>query len=309
MTGNAVRAAEHSQNCTHVSGVAVRIPAAHGGNFHRAGKIPFTVVQTQGTYAGIGDDMTYAGVAVIAPPGLQHGKAGPPVTGMGMVKISDCVEYLPVQAVFGNPGKTRGNHRFHCGHTECRGDGGGHERSAVQPFAVVGYAGRGDGHPCREIGIIRRDQAPGIYKNLPADLLRQGFPVLADGAAFRRRYAAFQIQVRRMLGADAVPAPPVQPHAFPGIIEPCFGYIPGSGQTAVAPIIHGPKEKDRPVGVVVGGKMTVLFHVIPDLTIVFPDTFAAPEGRLHRGSQTDADIHAQNDDARLDVPFRFGSIR
>ena len=60
-----------------VSGVAVRIPAAHGGNFHRAGKIPFAVVQTQGTYAGIGDDMTYAGVAVIAPPGLQHGKAGP----------------------------------------------------------------------------------------------------------------------------------------------------------------------------------------------------------------------------------------
>ena len=65
MRGKAVRAAKHAQNRADIAGVAVRVPAAHGGDFNGAGKIAVAVAQRQRAYAGVGNNVAYAGVTIV----------------------------------------------------------------------------------------------------------------------------------------------------------------------------------------------------------------------------------------------------
>ena len=65
-----------------------------------------------------------------------------------------------------------------------------------------------------EAGTVNAAGAAG----LAADLLGQSLAVLADAAGLRGGHAVFQIEVGRVLGADAVSAPPVQANALARVL-------------------------------------------------------------------------------------------
>ena len=115
---NTLRAYGHAQNGAHVARVAVRVPAAHGGQFDGAGEVAPAIIQRQRAHARVGDDVAHAGILVIAPFCLQHGKTSPPVLRIVAVAPFHRVEYLAVQAVRRNLLKPCGDDLLHVGGLE-----------------------------------------------------------------------------------------------------------------------------------------------------------------------------------------------
>ena len=115
-----------------------------------------------------------------------------------------------------------------------------------------------------------------------------------------------------MLGAFAVPAPPEHPDAFPRVVEPRLSHgfsgretVLGSSTRAgagfrvrPAPIPlklfeEGPDKIDRSIGVVVGGEITVRFHVPRHVSVNFTDPFVGPDRGLDGSAEPYTDVLSQ----------------
>ena len=299
MRGQALQAARNAQNGAHVARVAVRIPRAHGGDLDGTREVARAVAHSQRADAGVGDDVAHPAVAVIAPLGLQHRAAGAPVIGIGAVESAHSFHHGGIDALPRNLCKARIHDGVDVGRFKRLGDACGNKGRAVEALAVVADGGGGPGVPCRPRRVGGRHQAPGINENLAADLLGQSLAVLADAAGLRGGHAVFQIEVGRVLGADAVSAPPVQANALARVVEPGLRYSLRRGLAGM--IVQRAQKKHRAVGVVVGGKMLVVLHIAADIAVGIADAFVAPQGGLHRRSQADADVHAQK--ARVDFLY------
>ena len=193
MRGKAVRAAKHAQNRADIAGVAVRVPAAHGGDFNGAGKIAVAVAQRQRAYAGVGNNVAYAGVTIVAEIAAQHLVAIAEAVRMRAVKIHHGAHHAGIFAIGGNLSQRGGENRLDIRRFKRGGDGGAHKPRAPKPFAVVGNAGGRLTEIRRARGLVGQREPPCVDENLAADLLRDGRAVLRDRAGARRGNAVFQV--------------------------------------------------------------------------------------------------------------------
>ena len=237
--------------------------------------------------------MARAGVAVVAPLLLQHLAAAVPVVlRMGAAIFARGADDGSI-AAFGRNARERFVHDLlDIAAFKRRRDARRDERRAVERFAVMRDARRRPGIARSALGIAGSHQPPGIDENLSADLLGDGASVLPDGARLRRGNSRQQVQIRRMLGADAKAAPPEHADALAGIVHKRLAHIL-RGRLFSAVIVQRPKEKHGAVRVVVGGKVLVFLHIAADIAIRARNALDRPDGRFHRRAQADAHVHAQ----------------
>ena len=289
----ALQAPGHPQHRAHVAGVAVRVPPGHRRDLHRSGEIAAAVEQGHGAHPGVGDDVAYALILVVAPVPLQHLPAGAPVAGALPVEGLYSLHHVPVGALLRKL-RHRGIHN--CADVrrlEGLGDSGAEEPGPPQAVAVVGDAGRRLAQLRRLMGLSGTHQSPGVDEDLAPDLLRQNQAVLLDGAGLGGGDAVFQVQVGGVLRAYAVAAPPIQAHPLPGVVEPGPGHVLGREGPVPGVVVQGAEKKHRAVGVVVGGEVFVFLDISGDVSVGVPDALVGPDGGLHRRAQADADVHAQ----------------
>ena len=291
--GNTGNACGNTQDGAHVSGVAVRIPARHGGDLHGAVEFAFTVEQGHHAHTGVGDDVADSGVFVVAPVPEQQLHAVPPVFRVGLVEGPDGLHDAAVGADLRQLPKPRVYDLVHIVGLKGLGNGGAHEPGAVDAVAVVGYAGGSLAVVRCPLGRAGIHQAPGIDEDLAADLLCHGLAVLADGAGLGGGNAVFQVQIGGVLRADAVAAPPEHTYALPGVVQPGPGHVLRLQRTVYRVIHQGPEEENGAVGVIVSGEIFEFLYVVVDVPVGIQDPLVGPDGGLHRRSQANAHVHPQ----------------
>lgn len=138
---NSIQAAGNAHNGAYISGVAVCIPAGHGGNFHGFVKMAFSIQKGHDADTGIGYDVADTGITVIAPFLFQVFPACTPVVRVFLMEADHCICYIPVSAGFGNFLKTGPDNFFDIRSQKSCGDGSAQEACSVDAVSVVGNAG------------------------------------------------------------------------------------------------------------------------------------------------------------------------
>ena len=141
-------------------------------------------------------------------------------------------------------------------------DAYGYKNASIDPIPVMGHTGSFLCKLCRQIRIAGGYKPPGINKDLPADLFCDRTAILRDTAAFRRRHAVMQIQVRRMLCRNTISAPPEETMFKGCIVKQRFRHVLRLKVESVSAVLQRPQEEQRPVTVVVCRKLFIVHGIM-----------------------------------------------
>ena len=142
VVGDAGQSDSNAHHRADVAHVAVGVPSAHVGDLDGTGEIAATVQQRQRDHCRVGNDGHYAQIAVVAPFALDVLTGGAPVVGMLRVPVHHCPHHPRVFAVGGNHRQSSFDQTLWIGFGEGRAHQGCYKACAVDPFAIVRYAGR-----------------------------------------------------------------------------------------------------------------------------------------------------------------------